>query len=156
MLKQKIIASKVLKCGMSRVWIDPSRVSDIEDAITTEDVRRFIKDGVIKALPKKGLSSGRKSKLMKQKRKGRRKGHGSRKGASGARTPRKKKWMKGIRAMRVLLKSLRDQGAIEKLTYRNLYIATKSGVFRNKSHLLTHLERNNLLKKEAGKEQREK
>jgi large subunit ribosomal protein L19e len=152
MMKQKIIASKVLKCGVSRVWIDPARTSDVKDAITTEDIRRLIKDGIIKALPKQGLSSARRSKMMMQKRKGRRKGHGSRKGTSGARAPGKRQWIKRIRAIRALLKELRNQGAIERRTYRSLYTVSKSGFFRSKSHLMTHLERNNLLKKELAKE----
>ena len=151
MMKQKMIASKVLKCGVSRVWIDPSRINDVEDAITTGDVRRLIKDGVILALPKQGTSSSRKAKMMKQKKKGRRKGHGSRKGKSGARTPPKAQWMKRIRVIRALLKQLHRQGAIETRTYRIMYTTSKSGFFRNKSHLMTHLERNNLLKKEAVK-----
>ncbi len=154
MLKQKKIAAKVFKCGLSRVWIDPTRLSDVEDAITTEDVRRLIKDGVIKVLPKQGISSSRKSKMMKQRKKGRRKGHGSRKGTSGARAPPKALWMKRIRSLRALLKEMRDQGVIERRTYRNLYSVSKSGFFRSKSHLMTHIERNNLLKKDVSKEKR--
>ncbi len=150
-MKQKKIASKILKAGVSRIWIDPSRISDVEDAITTEDVRRLIKDGLVKAMPKQGVSTSRKSKLMRQKKKGRRKGLGSRKGKSGARTYSKMQWMKRIRSIRALLKQMRDQGAIEKSTYRNLYMTSKSGFFRSKSHLMTHLERNNLLKKTSSK-----
>jgi len=152
MLKQKVIASKVLKCGKSRVWIDPVRLNDVEDAITTEDVRRLIKDGIIKALPKRGISSFRRAKMVKQKRKGRGKGYGSRKGSAGARTPSKAQWMKRIRAIRRLLRELRKQDVIEKRTYRNMYMVAKSGFFRSKSHLVTHLERNNLLKKDIAKE----
>ncbi len=152
MMKQKAIAAKVLKCGISRVWIDPSKISDVEDAITTEDVRRLVKDGVISALQKQGVSKYRKSKLMKQKKKGRRKGHGSRKGKAGARTPTKEQWMARIRSMRALLKQMRDQGVIERRTYRNLYAISKSGFFRSKSHLMTHIEHNNLLKKDVTKE----
>lgn len=150
-MKQKILASRLLKCGVSRVWIDPAKVSDVEDAITAEDIRRLIKDGVISASPKTGVSTGRKAKLMKQKKKGRRKGRGSRKGKFGARTPAKKQWAKRIRAIRTMLKQLRDDGTIEKRTYRQVYNVSKSGFFRSKSHLMTHLERNNLLKKSVAK-----
>lgn len=141
----------MLKCGVNRVWIDPSRINDVEDAITTADIRRLINDGLIRALPKQGISKSRKVKIMKQKKKGRRKGHGSRKGKIGARAPAKKQWTKRIRALRSLLKQLRNDGAIEKRTYRNLYSVSKSGYFRSKSHLMTHLERNNLLKKDVAK-----
>ena len=151
-MNQKMIASRILKCGVSRVWIDPSRLGDVEDAITAADVRRLISDSVIKALPKQGVSKSRKTKMMKQKKKGRRKGHGSRKGAAGARTPRKRQWIKRIRAIRSLLNQLRNEGAIERRTYRILYKTSKSGFFRSKSHLMTHIERNNMLKKDMNKE----
>ena len=151
-MKQKAIAAKVLKCGLSRVWIDPSRISDVKEAITSEDVRHLIKDGVIRARPKKGLSRGRKAKAMKQKKKGRRKGIGSRKGTAHARSPSKTQWIKRIRALRKLLRELRDQGSIDGRTYRKVYRIAKSGFLRNRSHLMTHLERNNLLKKKPVKE----
>ena len=151
-MKQKIIASRILKCGVSRVWIDPSRLGDVEDAITAADVRRLISDGLVKAFPKQGVSRSRKQKIMKQKKKGRRKGHGSRKGKAGARTPKKRQWIKRIRAIRSLLNQLRNEGAIERRTYRILYKTSKSGFFRSKSHLMTHIERNNMLKKDMTKE----
>ena len=36
---QKRIAAAVLKCGVNRVWFDPARISDIENAISREDLR---------------------------------------------------------------------------------------------------------------------
>jgi large subunit ribosomal protein L19e len=144
---QKNIAARILKCGKSRVGFDPARMGDIKDAITANDVRRLVKDGVIRALPKKGISSYRRKKMIKQLKKGRRKGKGTRKGRIGTRIPRKRLWIQRVRALRNELQKLRSDGRIEKKTYRNIYLKAKSGFFRNRSHMLTYLEKNDLLNK---------
>ncbi|MBI2971956.1 MAG: 50S ribosomal protein L19e [Candidatus Aenigmarchaeota archaeon] len=142
---QKQIAARVLKCGVSRVRLDPGRNSDIADAITAADVRRLVRDGIITAAPKRGLSSYRARVLMKQKTKGRRRSTGSRKGRVAG--TRKRAWVKRIRTIRVLLKQLRDEGKLEKKTFRKLYMISKSGMFRSKAHLTGYMEKNNMLKK---------
>lgn len=127
--------------------MNPSRLADIEEAITSEDVRRLIKDGVIAARPKGGLSNFRKKKLAEQKRKGRRRGRGSVKGKKGTRLQKKQNWMKTIRSIRAMLRELKEKGNIDNRTYRDLYTKSKSGYFRSKSHVMIYLERNGLLKK---------
>jgi large subunit ribosomal protein L19e len=144
---QKNIAARILKCGRSRIWFDPTRIGDIKEAITANDVRRLIKDDVIKALPKRGISSYRRKKIIKQLKKGRRRGKGTRKGKLGTRIPRKRVWIQKIRALRNELQKLRSEGRIEKRIYRNIYMKAKGGLFRSRSHLLTYLEKNDLLKK---------
>jgi len=57
---QKRIAAEILKCGINRIWIDP-KDEKIKQAITRNDIRRFIKEGSIKKLPVK-----KKSKLKKK------------------------------------------------------------------------------------------
>ncbi len=146
---QKNMAAKILKCGKSRVWMNPSRLADIEESITLEDVRRLVRDGVIYARPKKGISSFRKKKLAAQKKKGRRRGRGSVKGYKGTRLNKKQAWMRTVRSLRVLIKNLRSEKKIDNKTYRDLYTKSKSGYFRSKGHVMIYLERNNLIKKEA-------
>jgi len=148
---QREIASRVLDCGKSRVWLDPSRTEDIEEAITAEDVRRLIKEGAIRKLPERGLSGFRTNFRRMQKKRGRRKGKGSMKGALGTRMGRKRTWVKRIRTIRKALKELRDDGRIENKTYRHVYLVAKSGYLRSKSHLMTYLERSNVLKDAAAK-----
>jgi large subunit ribosomal protein L19e len=143
---QRMLASKILKCGRNRVWLDPTKINDISEAITSEDIRRLIKDGVIAKQRKKGQSSYRKKKKREQKKKGKRKGRGSRKGSLGARASRKGKWIKKIRSLRNMLKDLKDKDLLDKRTYRTLYLKTGGGFFRNKKHLQIYLKRNNLLK----------
>jgi len=115
-------------------------------------VRRLVNDSVIKTLPKTGVSSYRKKKIAIQKKKGRRKGIGSRKGRANARAPKKKVWMKRIRAIRRLLVMLKKEEYIDGKTYRSIYLKAKSGFFRNKAHVAIYLERNDMLKKELKKE----
>lgn len=132
---QRRIASELLKCGQHRVWFDPEHMSEIARAITREDIRRYISKGFIKKKQDRGVSRGRARELMNKKKKGRRVGHGSRKGAKGARFPKKERWMLKIRAQRKLLKALRDAGEITRSLYRKLYLRAKGGVFRSKAHL---------------------
>ena len=85
---------------------------------------------------------------MIQKEKGRRRGHGSRKGAKYARLSRKERWMRMIRPIRLYLRKLRDERKIDKSTYRRYYLKAKGGEFRSKHHLETHLISDGVIKKE--------
>jgi large subunit ribosomal protein L19e len=143
---QRRMASELLKCGVNRVWIDPNRSEDVSDAITRADVRTLINSGTIVARQKKGVSRGRAEFEKAQKRKGRQSGHGSRRGKKGARKPSKERWMQAIRPIRRKLKELRDTGKIDPATYRIYYLKAKGGVFKNKTHLVSHLKSENILK----------
>lgn len=144
---QKRMAARIIGCGVSRVWINPARIADVSEAITADDVRRYINDGVIVAKPKDGISSFRRKLNIKQKSKGRRKGLGSRKGRKGARTPTKKAWIKRIRTIRALLKDLKKEGKIDNTSFKDVYMKSKAGMFRSKGHVMIYLERNKMLKK---------
>lgn len=111
---QKRMAASILKCGINRVWMDPDRAEDATEAVTRNDIRGLINSGVIKALRKKGISKGRIRKRKMQKKKGRRKGIGSRGGTTYARLPKKRRWIQKIRPQRKMLKELRDKGEIDK------------------------------------------
>lgn len=145
------MAARIIGCGQSRIWIDPVRIADVAEAITADDVRRYINDGVIVAVPKNGISSFRKKKIIKQKSKGRRRGLGSRKGRKGARTPTKAAWMKRIRSLRKFIGELKAQGKIDNVAFKDVYKKSKSGMFRSKAHVTIYLERNNMLKESKEK-----
>ena len=115
-------------------------------AMSKDDIRALIKEGVIKKKQKKGISSARVKKLKEQRKKGRRRGPGSRRGAAGARTPQKERWMATIRALRKTLRHLRDTGKIDRKLYRKLYRMAKGGAFRSRSHLFLYLREHGLLK----------
>ncbi|MET1100879.1 MAG: 50S ribosomal protein L19e [Pyrodictiaceae archaeon] len=126
---QKRLAAEILGVGVSRIWIDPTRLDDVANAITREEVKKLIKEGIIAVKPKVSPSRGRWRERHEARKKGRRRGPGSRKGAASARTNPKRVWMNRIRKMRRFLKWLRDQGVIDRRTYRKLYMWAKGGMF---------------------------
>ncbi len=136
---QRRLAAALLKAGRKRVWIDPEAEEEVREAVTREDIRRLIREGVIQAKQKRGISSYRRKKQMQQKRKGRRRGHGSRKGSKYARLSKKERWMRSVRSLRRLLRELRDEKKLSRRNYRKLYMMVKGGAFRSKAHLRSYL-----------------
>jgi len=137
---QRRLAASIMKVGENRVWIDPETDEDVEAAITREDVRELIEIEVIQKRAIVGISRGRaRAKAIKQKY-GHRKGQGSRKGTKGARNPKKKQWMKKIRAQRRVLKELRAEETIDETTYRLFYRKSKGGEYRNVAHMMVQLQ----------------
>lgn len=149
--KQKRIAAQMLKVGEGRIWIDPKASEDIAGAITREDIRELIEKGVIKKKQKKGVSRGRARERAMKKVLGRRRGHGSRKGTKGARRGKKRQWITKIRALRRRLKELREEGYVDRTTYRRLYNKAKGGELRSIAHLNDFIKTNELLKVEEAK-----
>jgi large subunit ribosomal protein L19e len=143
---QKRLAASILKVGLNRVWIDPDQIEEVSRAITREGVKQLINDGAINAKPKKGISSYRSKKIAEQKKKGKRKGRGSIKGAKNARSPKKQVWMTTIRALRKDLKDMREDNEIDATTYRKLYKMAKGGAFRSKSYMKTYARDHDLIK----------
>lgn len=141
---QKEMAADVLSCGKNKVWINPERQDDVADAITKADVRRLIQKGAIKKKSTDGQSRGRVRNKKIQEEKGRRSGHGSKKGNNQT---EKKKWMSKVRAQRKLLKELRDKGDIDSSTYRDLYQKSKGGRFNSKKHLMEYMKKGGLIEK---------
>jgi large subunit ribosomal protein L19e len=143
---QRRLASELLKCGVNRVWIDPNRTDDTTDAITRGDIRVLINSGAIAARQKKGVSRGRAKFELAQRKKGRQRGQGSRRGKKGARKPSKEIWMQAIRPMRRKLKELRDTGKIDTRTYRSYYMKAKGGQFKSRPHMESHMRAEGILK----------
>ena len=142
---QKKIASELMKCGVSRVKINDAKAA--AEALTRNDIRELISTKKIEKVQKKGSSKFRWRKKLEQKKKGRMRGFGSRKGTRNARAPEKKSWMETVRPLRKLLRSLRENGQITRSTYSKIYMRIKGGAFRNKSHLMLYLKENELVQK---------
>jgi len=145
LLKQKKLAAKVMDVGIGRVHLDPDRSEDISAAITREDIRNLIKEGGIRKNPKKGISRARAKERDLKRKYGHKKGHGRRKGGKNARYSRKEYWIKNIRAQRKYLRNLRDNGSIERSTYRLLYRKSKGGEFKNVNSLSSYIENKELI-----------
>ena len=147
---QRRLAAAEMSIGQSRVWInpDPEAAGDLADAITRDDIRSQIEAGNIKAKPKKGNSRGRFRARAAKRAYGHCKGPGHRKGAKGARSPRKEQWMTKIRALRKRLKELREGGQVDRHTYRLLYRKSKGGEYRSISHLNAYMKAKSLFRGE--------
>lgn len=148
---QKRMAAKVLKCSPKRVKV--AHEKEIEESLTRNDIRILIKKNLITKKQKKGTSRVKANIVAAQKKKGRRKGRGKRSGTMHSKMPKKEKWMKTIRALRKLLKELRENGQLEKGVYGKIYRKANGGEFRNKKHLLSYLKEKELLseRKKGGK-----
>lgn len=137
------LASSITNAGGTRIKIlDQAKA---KEALTRDDVRSLIKQGIIVVEQKKGV--GRDKARFKQSRKqaGRRRGVGSKMGSKFAGTSRKDLWVVKVRSQRVLLKSLKPK--LQKGAYRELYSRIKGNYFRNKKHLISYLNENKLLTK---------
>ncbi len=143
---QKRLAAEVLGVGKSRIWIDPNYIDEVADVITRQEIRKLIKDRIIQVRPVHKNSRGRWRKRHEQRKKGRRRGYGKRKGAKTARLDEKEVWMHKIRKIRGYLRYLRDHGIIDRRTYRRLYMLAKGGTFHSLASLKHYMKDKGILK----------
>jgi len=122
------LASEILKVGKNRIWIDMENIDRISSVLSREDVRKLIKEGVIRKRPVHTPSRGR---IKVRKR-----GPGSRKGRS---IDKKELWIRKVRAQRRYLRMLRDRRIISRKTYRRLYALVKGNMFRSIRHLRSYI-----------------
>ncbi len=141
---QKRIAAQALKCSPHRVCFDVDRLPEIKESITKADIRSIIKKGLITEIPARGISKGRLRKFNKQKKKGRRRGLGSRKGRATARNNSKQRWMNSIRAQRSFLKELKSKSLVSIADFHMLYRKAKGGFFRSVSHIKLHMKEHDI------------
>ncbi|MCS7115437.1 MAG: 50S ribosomal protein L19e [Nitrososphaerota archaeon] len=144
---QRRLAAEILKVGQDRVWIDPNRVDDVEVAITREEIRKLIHEGVIKPLKERGVSRARARVIHEKKRKGLRRGPGSKSGASKAKISKKEAWMNRVRALRKRLRELKANKIIPEDAYRDLYVMVKSDRFKSVADLERYLKAHDLWRK---------
>ena len=145
---QKRIAGAVLGCSPKRVWCNPDALETIKESITKSDIRKLISNGTIIQKQKKGVSRGRARIYAIAKKKGRHKGHGSKKGKVGSRFDSKRKWIENIRNQRGLLFLLRDKNRLSKEHYLDLYYKAKGGYFRSMRHLKLYMTEHAMVKKQ--------
>lgn len=135
---QRRIASDVLNVGESRVWLDPSKFKDIKEAITRADIEALISKEIIKKKELKGQSRARARVLHEKKRRGHRKGIGSRRGEKSARMAFE--WIDKVRALRNELFKQRKQGKIDRKEFRQLYRKIKGNSFHSVNHMRNYIE----------------
>ncbi len=137
---QRRLAADVLDVGKHRVWFDPEAQDEIAEAITREDVRALVNDGVVRAKEARSNSRGRARERNEKRAYGHRKGPGSRKCRAGARERSKSRWTDDIRAQRRELRELRDEGELSPTQYRELYAKASGGEFRSVRYLRNYIE----------------
>ncbi|MBW3019211.1 50S ribosomal protein L19e [Candidatus Woesearchaeota archaeon] len=143
---QKRLAASILKCSPSRVRFDSDKLEEIKESITKADTKGLVSRGIISRSKTVGPSKVRTRKTAVQKRKGRRKGHGSRKGKFNARADEKAIWISKVRAQRAALKRIKDKGHITSKDYGMIYSKVKGGFFRSVQHMKMFMEDNGLFK----------
>ncbi|HVP26178.1 MAG TPA: 50S ribosomal protein L19e [Candidatus Bathyarchaeia archaeon] len=144
---QRRLAAQILKIGQNRIWIDPEKIEDADAAITREEIRKLIHEGVIKQLPEKGVSRARARILHAKKKRGLRSGPGSRTGSPRARVSKKEAWTSKIRALRNKLQKLKTNKTITENAYRKMYKMASSGRFESVADLERYLKSHELWRK---------
>ncbi len=144
---QRRLAAEILKVGQNRVWIDSEKIEDAEAAMTREEIKKLVHEGVIKRLPEKGISHARARIVHEKKKKRRRSGPGSRSGSARAKISKKEAWMSKIRALRKRLRELKANKIVTESTYRKLYRWASSGRFVSVADLERYLKTHELWRK---------
>jgi large subunit ribosomal protein L19e len=144
---QRRLAAQILKVGQNRVWINPERTDDAESAITREEIKKLIHEGVINARPEKGVSRARARILHAKRKEGLRSGPGSRTGGPRARVSKKEAWMSKIRALRKRLRELKAKKIIAETAYQGLYRMAGSGRFTSVADMERYLKAHELWRK---------
>lgn len=139
---QKRLAADILDVGENRVWLDPGEQEEIAEAITRDDIRELVDEGIIRAKDAKTNSRGRARERAEKRSYGHQTGAGSRKGKAGAREARKDDWVARIRAQRARLKELRAEGTIDRTQYRELYNKASGGEFESVDRLEAYVRTN--------------
>ncbi len=144
---QRRLAAQIMKVGQNRVWVNPERMSDVEGAITREEVRKLIHEKVITTLPEKGVSRSRAKVVQEKKRRGRRKGPARGGGSGYATISKKEAWMTKIRSLRRKLRELKSSRIITETTYTQTYRMAGSGRFESVADLERYLKAHDLWRK---------
>ncbi|MCL6500724.1 MAG: 50S ribosomal protein L19e [Candidatus Pacearchaeota archaeon] len=135
---QRRIAARVLGVGENRVWFDPSRVNEIKEAITREDIRVLIKEKAIKEKAVVGIKR-RAGKLRQfRKRKGRVRGIGKRKKTLNK---HKKEYIRKIRKLRRCIYEMSAEKKIGTIQKRRLMRLSKAGMIKNRKEIAGLVEK---------------
>ncbi|MBI2630181.1 hypothetical protein HYW76_03690 [Candidatus Pacearchaeota archaeon] len=119
---KKMLISRVLNVGVGRIKLNPNAKTEIEEAITRQDIRDLKEQGIIRIEE----VSGRKIVEKRKKR---------RAGKIKKRVEGKDSYVVVTRKLRGYLKNLKSKGQISKEKYYDLRRKTKARTFKGLSHL---------------------
>lgn len=126
--KKKELAKRTFNVGEERIVFVESRLKDIKEAITKQDMRDLRQDKAIvikekkgrkKVIRKRGRSTGNIRKKMKK---------------------RKKDYVVLTRKLRKYVLEMKNQGKISKEEVDDIRKKIRNKIFRSKSHLKEYLE----------------
>ncbi len=122
--KRRELASKVLGVGKKRICFDSSRLAEIKEAITRQDIKDLHAEGAISI---KDIG-GRKKNVKRARRRGPGK-------IKKIVADRKGEYVLYIRKLRRYLKELKKQKKLSTEEYADLKKKVKAKVFRDKAQL---------------------
>jgi large subunit ribosomal protein L19e len=137
---KKALIARTLNVGKSRVVLNLSRLAELKEAITKQDVKDLLSDGAITVKEIRG-----RKKVVKRKTR-RRAGSIKQKV-----NKRKQTYVKLTRKLRTHLKILKDQEKISKDSVRDLRKQIRASEFRSLAHLKERIKEQDLFIKEAKK-----
>ncbi len=127
--KKKTLAAKTLKTGRTRIVFLQSRLSEINEAITKQDMRDLNKSGAI-------IIKGIKGKRKKKKRKIKRSLGNIRKKVN----KRKREYLVLTRKLRKYLSEIKKQKKLSNEEIEDIRKRIRNKMFRSKSHLKEHIQ----------------
>jgi len=127
--KRKVLASKVLGVGMNKIIFDSTKLTEIKEAITKQDIRDLYSSGIISIRETRG-----KKRIIKRTTK-RGPGKIKRKVKN-----RKRDYMIMVRKLRRHVKELKIQGKLSQKAFEDLRKKIRAKTFKNKAHLKEHLK----------------
>lgn len=130
--RKKELASRALGVGKKRIVFSTEGVNEIKEAITKQDIKDLVSEGIIKVKN----PSGRLSKTAGKKRKKRKTPGNIKKKVN----KRKQEYVALVRKLRKYIKELRKQGKINREEYIDLRKKIKNKYFKSKSNLKRYLE----------------
>ena len=145
------LASRELKTGMGRIWLDNTRTSEISPITTKKQIREAIESGLIMAKPAKYNSRAKARARAEGKKSGRGNGPGSKKGTKNARLPARDIWISRIRAQRAELKKMVKSGSLSIEERRDMRQKAKGNFFKSVGVMTDYIAK----KQAADKRQRE-
>ncbi len=127
--KKKALAAKTLKIGRTRIVFLQSRLNEINEAITKQDIRDLNKSGAI-------IIKGIKGKRKKEKRKIKRSLGNIRKKVN----KRKREYLVLTRKLRRYLSEIKKQKKLSDEEIEGIRKRIRNRMFRSKSHLKEHIQ----------------
>ena len=125
--KKKELAKRTLGVGKERIAFAESRLEDIKEAITKQDIKDLYSQGAIVIKPKKG-----RRKVVRKKSRS----------VGNVRirvNKRKREYIAMVRKQRRHIAELKKRGELAKEEHDDLRKKIRNKVFRSKAHLKEHI-----------------